>query len=259
MRIAYTAALYGREYFAWSVRSIQDHVDELHVLHTDRPSFGYETGIQCPETEGELLAQARRFARPNFPIHWHQGRWATEGEHRNEILKIAGERGADLILSVDTDEVWHPETLGQQLDAAARAPERDTLVPFVHFWRSFGHVSSDPSRPVRIIKPAGAMGSVRYADQKIPVLHWGYAQSEALTRYKIAIHGHKGEWRADWLEGKFLSWKPGDLTKDVHPTCGWNSSFGDYFWNVRKVDADLVPVLDRMMYDHPNRNLEIIR
>jgi hypothetical protein len=259
VRIAYAAVHYGRDYFAWSLRSIQDLVDEIHVLYSERPSFGYQTGLACPDFERDLMTEAHRFLRPDRPLHWHRGGWRTEGEHRNEILRIARERGADLILSVDTDEVWDRAALAEQLDAAQADHERDTLVPFVHFWRSFGHVCSDPSRPVRIIKPSAPMGSVRYAAQRIPVLHFGYAQSETLIRYKIAIHGHRAEWRSDWLDGKFLPWKPGELTKDVHPTCGWNSSFGDFFWNVRKVDQALVPVLDATMSDHPYKNLELIR
>ncbi len=257
MRIAYTAAHYGKEYFAWAIRSVQDFVDEIHVIYTDLPSFGYPTNVACPDQESELREEAHRFLRKDLPLFWHPGRWKSEGEHRNEILRIAKHRGAEIILSLDTDEVWDRKTLEEQLLAAERAPERDTLVPFVHFWRSFSHICSDPSRPVRIIKPAGV--GIRYAEQKVPVLHFGYSIREELIRYKIAIHGHRGEWREEWLSSKFLSWAPGQLTKDVHPTCGWNSSFNDYFWNVRPVDPELTLVLDGTMHDHPYRFLEIIR
>lgn len=259
MRIAYTAAHYGKDYLAWAIRSVQDLVDEVHILYTSNPSFGYGTNLECPDSEGELYFEAHRFLRPDRNVHWHRGSWKTEGEHRNEIIRIARERGAHLILSVDADEVWDRQTLSEQLDSAEKDSERDTLVPFVHFWRSFGYVCSDPSRPVRIIKPSGTIGTVRYAAQRIPVLHFGYCLPERLIRYKIAIHGHRAEWRPEWLDGKFLPWKPGELTKDVHPTCGWNSSFGDFFWNVRKVDPELVPILDATMHDHPYRNLELIR
>ena len=255
MRIAYSAALYGREYLAWAIRSVQDFVDEFFILYTDRPSFGQGMHLPCPETEEELRLQAIRFLKK--PLHWHKGIWGTEGEHRSTIMRIAEQVGADLILSLDTDEVWDRETVEQQLDAAEKAPARDTLVPFIHFWRSFNYVCSDPSMPVRIIKPGGS--GIRYADQKVPVLHFGYAQREEIIRYKIQIHGHRAEWRDDWLDSKFLAWKPGDLTRDVHPTCGWNTSFADYFWNVRPVDSTINAVVDRVMPDHPYRRLEIIR
>ncbi len=250
---------YGAEYLAWSIRSVQDAVDEIQVFYSSRPSFGYTTGLQCPESEEQLKREAARFLLPGKRLLWLSGDWGGEGVHRDTAIAAAKSRGADLVLVVDADEIWDREELVRQLAAAGRATERGTLAPFVHFWRSFGHVCSDPSRPVRIIKPASPEGPVRYAEQDVPVLHFGYAQSEAITKYKIAIHGHRGEWRADWLADKFLSWSPGALTKDVHPTCGWNSSFGDFFWNVRKTEERLVKAIEKTLHDHPYKTLEIIR
>ena len=247
---------YGKEYLAWSIRSIQDQVDAIQVLYSPRPSFSYQSDVPCSESEGELKAEAHRFLKPGKKLYWDSGVWQSEGSHRDQAMGMASLRGASLVLVVDADELWDPAELALQLAAAEAAPQRDTLTPFVHFWRSFDHVCSDPSRPVRIVKPSGV--SLRYADQKIPVLHYGYAQSEAITKYKIAIHGHRGEWRPEWLEQKFLAWRPGVEMKDVHPTCGWNPDFSDYFWNPRKVDPEISKAADPLIFDHPYNGKRVI-
>jgi hypothetical protein len=250
---------YGCEYLAWSIRSIQDCVDEIQILYSPKPSFSFQSPEPCPESEADLQAQAHRFLAPGKTLHWTTGTWSSEGAHRDAAVKQAFDRGSHLLLVVDADEIWDPATLRAQLAAAGAARERDTLAPFCHFWRSFSNVCIDPSRPVRILNLRSS-SDLRYADQKIPVLHFGYAQSEAITRYKISIHGHRGEWRPDWLEGKFLAWQPGVLgMKDVHPTCGWNPSFGDYFWTPRPVPQEIQEVVARELQDHPYRGMEIIR
>lgn len=248
---------YGKEYLAWSIRSIQDCVDEIQIFYSPRPSFGRGDAGPCPESEEELRREAYRFLRAGKKLHWVTGRWSLEGNHRDDAVFAAQSRGASVILVVDADEIWDPAELQKQLAAAQAAPERETLTPFCHFWRSFNFVCQDPSRPLRIIKPSGS--GLRYSDQRIPVLHFGYAQGETITKYKVAIHGHKTEWRPDWLENKFLAWQPASGMVDVHPTCGWNSSFGDYFWTPRPVSQELREAADRQVGDHPYAKLEVIR
>jgi len=249
---------YGKEYLAWSIRSIQDCVDEIQILYSPRPSFSYQSSVPCPESEEELKAEANRFLAPGKKLRWTTGNWTQEGAHRDAAVEQAFVRGATVLLVVDADEIWDPKTLRAQLMAAEISKERDTLAPFCHFWRSFSHVCIDPSRPVRILNLRSPSG-LRYADQKIPVLHFGYAQSEKITKYKIDIHGHRGEWRPEWHAQKFLPWRPGVEMKDVHPTCGWNSSFGDYFWNPKPTPKELQEVVAAQLFGHPYADLEVIR
>lgn len=256
MRVALFVVHYGAEYLAWAIRSVQDAVDQIHIVYSDRPSFSYDTKVACPDTEEVLKKEAHRFLTK--PLFWHRGRWPAEGAHRDAAMSIVAAAGAKQVVVVDSDELWDAETLSKQFLNAGTRPERNMLVPFVHFWRSFGWVCSDPSRPVRIIN-IGRTGDWYLDPQAIPVLHFGYAQSEAITRYKIAIHGHRAEWRPGWLTEKFLSWTPGSPMKDVHPTCGWNTSFNDYFWNPRPADAMIKEVVGKLLYDHPYRDLGIIR
>lgn len=251
MRIAYYVLHYGKEYLAWSIRSVQDAVDEIHVLYTDRPSFGHQTQLRCPDSESELKKEAHRFA--NKPIIWHRGHWGQEGAHRGEIEKIAKARGAELVLVVDADEIWAPGLAKSSLESVlANNGARSTLVRMIHFWRSLSWVCRDPAMPSRILDLRHPPGGVWYLQpQDQPVYHLGYAQSEAVTKYKWTIHGHQNELRPRWLEEKFLGWKPG--IGDVHPTCEQG------FWTPEQIDPETIAELQRVLGDHPYWKQEIIR
>lgn len=243
MKIAYYTLHYGKEYLAWSIRSIQDAVDEIHMLYTKTPSFGHGTSLVCPDTEEELRFEAARFA--NKPIIWHTGAWGNEGQHRNEIHRIATERKAELILTVDADELWDTETAKSALQSVWNQNGAGaTLVRFVHFWRSLDYVCYDAAMPERIRDIRYSPQNKWYLDkQEFPVLHFGYAQSEKLMNYKWNIHGHQNELRPDWMANKFLPWQPG--IDDVHPTCT------NGFWNPQKISQPLQNKVKELLHDHP--------
>lgn len=247
-RAAYYALHYGKEYLAWSIRSVQDAVDEIIVLYTDRPSFGHDTPLTCPDTEAELEREARRFLKK--PLVWIRGRWGGEGQHRTEILKIAAERGIGQLLVVDADELWHPDQAARALDLSAKRTEANVLVRFVHFWRSLGWVCNDPCMPVRVLN-VGGHGTWYLSPQEWPVLHFGYAQSLRLTRYKLDIHGHKAELRPGWMDHKFSPWTPLSGMKDVHPT---NANF----WDPVQTDERTRELVVRLLGDHPYMSQEVI-
>src|SRR4051812_14106109 len=103
---------YGKENFAWSLRSIQEAVDEVHVFYTRSPSFGFSEGKPCPDSEEELRAQASRFFTK--PLHWHYVDGVQhEGNHRDRFWHAAKSAGADLYLAIDSDEIWDTEALKQ--------------------------------------------------------------------------------------------------------------------------------------------------
>lgn len=246
--IAYYALHYGAEHLAWSIRSIQDCVDEIHVLYTDVPSFGHQTTTPCPESETDLKREADRFRTK--PLHWHKGRWPTEGSQRNAIFPIAQGCGADVIVVVDADEIWEGETLKAAVKAARESPAHLTYAGFIHLWRSFKWCCEDQMTPIRLIKPDGH-GNAYLPAQRYPVFHLGYAQSPKLIRYKESIHGHRSEWRSGWFESKFMAWSPTNPVTDVHPTC-------KDIWSPHPIDVDKGAVLRRLMDGHPWLDLEII-
>lgn len=249
-RIAYTALHYGAEYLPWALRSVQEAVDELHILYTPKPSYGHGTDLVCPESESDLRLAASKFA--NKPLFWHTGNWNGEGVHREAILEIAERGKVEQILWLDADEVWELDTLRDSLDKAAKMPAREVRVKFIHFWKSFNHACTDPCMPVRIINPKGL--GTEYLHNHIPVLHFGYALKPATVFYKQAIHGHKAEWKSGWFEKTYLGWKG---EEDVHPTCGRNER-GEAFWIPRPTPPEVRVVLKETLYDHPYYGLEKI-
>lgn len=252
-RVAVYVLHYGSEYLAWSIRSVQDAVDEILVVYTDRPSFGHDTNLICPDTEDDLKREANRFLTK--PLVWRSGRWPSEGAHRDEAVRIAQERGADQVLVVDADELWAPGAAQAALEVSAKFIQtRNVLVRFTHFWRSCWWVCEDPCMPVRILNFGGASSQEVFylTPQEFPVLHFGYAQSSRLVRYKESCHGHKAEWRQGWFESKFNPWTPQSGIKDVHPTCERD------FWVPKPVPQNLAPIVSNLLHDHPYLNLEVI-
>ncbi len=253
MRMSLTVLHYGAEYLAWALRSVEAAVDAFVVAYTERPSHGQATPEVCPETEEELRRQACRFIRK--PIHWLKGEWANEGLHRQFAFEAARDLGARQILVLDADEVWDPATADRALAWMAAKPDGFARVRFVHFWRGFNWMCEDPSWPSRLLNVAG-QGEQYLPDQEWPVLHFGYAQGERITRYKIETHGHKNEWRKGWLEEKFLGWKPGDV--DTHPTCGMNEQ-GVPFWTPKPTPAPILAKAMELLWDHPYLGMEVVR
>lgn len=254
MRIAYYALHYGKEYLAHSIRSVQDAVDEIHVLYTLHPSFGVGTRATNPDTLEDLQREASRFATK--PVVWHHGSWSHEGQHRDAIIAIARERGASVVATVDADELWDAATLATCLDWVERTPKPGVgryRASFVHFWRSFNHVCRDPAMPERVIDVRQFPGTVDYLPSEVqlkPVLHFGYAQSEPLMRYKWQIHGHQSELRRGWMD-RFVNWQP--CEPDVHPT----NEKG--FWNPEPTDAATKALVDQLLGDHQYHGSDVIR
>jgi hypothetical protein len=116
-----------------------------------------------------------------------------------------------------------------------------------HFWRSTKWICHDGAAPTRIFRPKAPNNAENYISIPYKVFHLGYAQSPRIIYYKQDIHGHKVDWRQDWFENKFMSWKPGD--DDVHPT-------NVNFWTpVLYEDSG---ELERLIGDHPYYGMNLI-
>src|SRR5574342_1267330 len=99
------------------------------------------------------------------------------------------DRGIEVYLLADADEVWDPETasdvigLVQQSNSAGR-----WLTNFCHFWRSFKYRVRDSFMPIRVVDTRHALDIDRNlefrTEQKWPVFHFGYAQTLTTMRYK---------------------------------------------------------------------------
>lgn len=251
--IAYTALHYGRDYLAYAIRSVIDHVDEYHVLYTSIGSHGHRTERPCPETRDELYAIAAGVA--GVKLHWHEGEWPYEGAQRDMIFRVAPD--ADVIVTLDADEIWPlPVVLSAigQYSEALLIGCKTWRVPIIHFWRSFHKaVLHDPAYPVRVIFPQikhtwdGDSYVNWYGVEARYINHMGYAQRPEIIEYKQHTHGHKNEWRrdVDWFKDVFMA----NRQYDCHPV-------GSEYWNPETVNPwDYLP---DWMKTHPYANREVI-
>lgn len=242
--VAYTALLYGREYLRWAIRSVIDYIDQYVVLYTSEGSHGTHADEPCPESREDLYVEAR--AAAGDKLLWYDGSWTYEGAQRDTIFQLVPD--ADAVIVLDADEIWPCELI----KAAVRyiydplendLPHKYIRVPMIHFWRSFHRaVLHDPAYPYRIIFPQTfeGWGEETMFQSLKPICHFGYAQSAAVTRYKLKTHGHISQFRhdIDWFQDRFLA----NAQFDCHPV-------GSDYWNPEAVEP--LDYLPAWMAEHP--------
>lgn len=237
--LAYYPLHYGAEYLEASIQSIYSQVEKIIILYSPNPSFGFHSEIRCPESEEQLKAIALKFDK----VEWIRVDANSEHSHRGAIKQYS--EGYDLLLAVDADEVWLPESLTDCLDTAYHGEfGRYNVLGFIHFWKSFGYIVADSFAPGRIYN--------LHKDQSKEtaiwgrVYHFGYAQSQAIMDYKMSIHGHRSEIRREWPE-LYRNWTP--ESKDLHPT-----SYG--VWpQAMAFDKNQLP---EFLKQHPNFSKDVI-
>lgn len=257
--IAYTALHYGRDYLGYAIKSVIDHIDEYWVLYSPVGSHGFRTDVPCPDTRDELYNIARAVAGDK--LHWIDGEWALEGQQRDAIYELCPD--ADVIITLDADEIWHPKLIKQCVGIVTDAevgpwtnPQNIAVwrIPIIHYWRSFHRcVLHDPAFPERIVnRRAKGVAEINLRDftftpYDLVINHMGYAQRSEIVNYKQMTHGHRSEWRKDvnWFRDRFLA----NAQKDCHPV-------GSEFWNPEPVNPwDFMP---DFMRQHPYAELEVI-
>jgi hypothetical protein len=239
--IAYCPLLYGKEYLSYAIKSVEPFVERIIILYTNEPSYGFGTDAICPETETELHDIAIA-ASPK--VEWYKINAGTEGDHRNYILNFAD--GYDGILAFDADEIFDPIDLSIALDLCTKTDKRYIgFGGFINFWKSFNYACHDSFTPIRYINlhNSGGEGVV-----PCKVYHFSTAQSEAVMRYKLQVHGHKSEIRDGWLD-MYLNWKPGDVVE------GGLHLVAESLWSATHFDKNLLP---KILHNHPNFNKEVI-
>lgn len=248
---AFTALHYGSDYLGYAMRSVAQIglIDLWIVAYSSTGSHGTPSMMPCSDSEDELKAIAvDALSGTGAELLWYSGDWKVEGEQRDWGAAAAKANDIELYLVVDADEVWHDAGVKEALRLGSRMTDRFGHVAFRHFWRSFNWIAVDAAMPIRLIRPFIDDGHVDLPLMSIN--HFGYARMPEDTRYKVHIHGHKGEWRNGWLEDTFLSWSPvSGPFEDVHPT-------NKDFWSLKPFDKRALPDI---MKDHPYYDMEIIR
>jgi hypothetical protein len=251
MIVAFYALHYGSDYLGWSIKSIYDYVDKIYILYSDVPSYGYNTSLKNPDTKEKLIESAHIFGDPQSKIKWIDSKWSSEVQHRLAIHSAASQDDPDVILTVDADEIWQKQTIENTLSTVLSGTSKIYKIKMLTLWRSFSWYTLDNWWPLRVECPkrqGGAQNLFENDDSDIArVLHFGYARSLEDIRYKVSIHGHKGEWRSDWLD-RYEKW-PASGNNDFHPVCA-NA------WNIMPYDKTKLP---QIMQLNPYYNLDIIK
>ena len=221
---------YGKTYLRASLLSVINHVDKMVILYTNRPSYGFGTTMENPDTESELLEIAKEVCGDK--LIWHQSNSGTEGDHRSEIYKYS--ESYDLILAVDSDEVFCEEDLVVALADAFNSDKRYLGISgYINLWRSFSWACFDGYTPIRITNLHNASGE---AVINCKIWHFSTAQTIETTRFKLSIHGHKNEIRPNWFEETFLNWNPHEPEKneDLHLVA-------QGIWTATPYDKNIMP------------------
>lgn len=214
--LAYTALHYGLDFLWYALESVKDHVDEHLILYTERPSFSYSGQLPNPDTREKLKAVADQFPH----VTWLDITAHGEGEHRQKALSYARQLKYDLVLVVDSDEVWDKKYLPKALSMAYNSRAKQFAVrgsQWLTFWKSFNEYVQDGFAPVRVhnLKNSGPEEFLEDGDN-IWIYHCGYAIRDELMKYKLSCHGHKMDIPGNWYREKWEGYQKGKTTH-LHP------------------------------------------
>lgn len=247
--LAYIPLHYGVDYIGKAIESVNDAVDEILIIYTSKPSHGTGTSMFCPDSKQELIDEINK-ADIEDKVVFMEGEFKREGLHRDTAFTYAKNEGFDIVVALDSDEIWNTKYLKELIVEVYERKAAKCLVWMRHLWRSFNFICDDPMRQERIYYIGEAKESLIYADKtKNQVWHFGYARALNQIEYKISIHGHSNEWlmpKERWFNEKY---KPFPPVQDVHPTCV-NT------WNPKELNRYELP---EIMHSHPYFKLEEIK
>jgi hypothetical protein len=230
------------EYLEYVIKAIEPFSDKIMIFYTEKPSHNHDAGVPCPENRDELYQLAHDSSNK---IDWHDVDVFGEGNHRQQVFKYSD--GYDLVLNADSDEVWDQEFLAKCLEESINVDSRFIGVyGFINFYRSFNWVVSDFFYPIRIHNLKSNNKEHKTVNGKI--YHFGYCQRWDTFNYKLKIHGHRAEFKNNWIVDKYLNFDP-KVTKKMHPCSE------DVWLYAEPFDKTTLP---EMLKTHPYYNLEKI-
>jgi len=244
--LGYIMLHYGSDYLDYAIRSIEAECEKIIILHSAKPSHGTGTDIEYPDDVFDLYHIVRKHPK----CVWITVNAGAEGDHRGKIWDWTD--GYDILINVDSDEVWEPTQLRAAIEKAATIDNKVIGVNgFKHFWRSFNHVvEPDFFTPVRLFnlrsKHIRSETLVERVDTTI--YHFGYAIQPEMMRYKLSIHGHHNELKPGYFD-TWNNWK-GERKGLWHPTSN------QIWFDIVDFDKTKLP---KFMCEHPYYNLDIIK
>jgi glycosyltransferase involved in cell wall biosynthesis len=188
------------------------------IMYSPHPSHGTPyTSIPCPDSEADLKASVFEsgILADLDKVRWydHTG-WENEGHQFNAGWEYTD---VDVIVKLDADECWAPGLLEAVVAHAVEQNCYETRVLLRHYWRSFHRAfTHDPAAPGRVYIRHLPKQETTYhsADNAMRIHHYGYAERVSVVRYKMSIHGHRGEFtNPNWFEEVYAA----NRQTDCHP------------------------------------------
>lgn len=214
--MAYMPLHYGAEYFVEACRSVMC-VDELLIIYTDSPSYGqWGMSSKPPGENKQDLYELFKIVQFEYHDRGKKARWAEisnvhqENKHRQIGIDQAKSRNFDILVAVDSDEIWDTQSLMISIlevyDGNKYAYQTNHQ-GWRHYYRSFNEYCQDGFQPVRLFNlnrpDTGKQGIVK----SNRIYHMGYAIKPDLMKYKLDCHGHKSEINKRGIENFFNRWK----------------------------------------------------
>lgn len=209
--LGFSTVFYCGAYFREALESVVDHVDKMVISYTRQPSQGHGTYMQNPNSEGYVFDIAQSVLGDK--LIWDVAdRYGAENEHRAVRYKYSD--GFDLVLTVDTDEVYKTDQLQASFEYAYWGIEQFYGIDgYINFWRSFNHACYDSYRPIRLENLHRKNGA-QNLNLKQTIYHFSTCQPREIMEFKYSVFGHAHEVRPNWLRDVYFNWTP--ETKWLH-------------------------------------------
>lgn len=236
---------YAGDYLKESLLSVVDHVDKMVIAYSKQPSQGHGTDLVCPDSE-EYIYNTCKDVLGDKMIWDRAERYGAENEHRNIRYKYT--HGYDLVLTVDSDEVYKSDELDASYDFAYWGIEKFYGIEgFINFWRSFNYVCLDGFRPIRL-ENLHRKNNTQNLNLKQTIYHFSTCQPEPIMRYKYLVFGHANEIKKNWLDETFYGWTPDNNISDLH-CVSYN------LWNAVPFNKESLPESLKL---HKNFNKDLV-
>ena len=236
---------YAGDYLREALMSVVDHVDKMVIAYSMMPSQGHGTTMQCPDSEGYIFSICQDVLGDKM-IWDRADRYGAENEHRNVKYKYTN--GFDLVLTVDSDEVYKSEELDASFEYAHWGIERFYGIDgFINFWRSFDYACYDGFRPIRL-ENLNRKNNSQNLNLKQTIYHFSTCQPEPIMRYKYLVFGHADEVKTNWLDETFYKWTLDNQISDLH-CVSYN------LWNAVSFDKSVLP---SYLKSHHNYNKKLV-
>lgn len=242
--LAFTVLHYGKMYLKESILSVKDSVDTHLIAFSNIPSFGYTTDMVNPDTQEELKAICDQFPH----VVWMDvtGFAKLENVHRQYAIDYARKHNYDIILVVDSDEIWVPEKVQEAIDYANNSKNGNFCVmgsQWVTLWKSFNEYVTDGFAPVRLFNVNNDLSKSEHIAKGF-IYHMGYCISDQLMEYKISCHGHKADFENNkrWWKDKWVNY--GSDKRFLHPAT-------EAYWQEAKpFDKTTLPDILKQHYNY---------